>query len=122
MMAETAIPEIKRAEHQPGLEVVHLIFPDPQGKIKTNRVQVLGAAFSGGGNMIACKPDQAILPKCCSSETSAVNCPLCHETEAFVKLEAEQNGIGMNEADKEALAHLIAKHAMESQLPQDATV
>ncbi len=101
-------------EYVPGGKIacIHLIYPDANGKIPTSVERVLGVDTPGGMHAIACSPGDAVTPKHFSQEATAVNCPLCRETETFKRIELEQVG-GMSNADQKAHHYAMKKKLAE---------
>lgn len=101
-------------EYIPGVtECVHLIFPNPNGVVMIGAPVLGGAAWAGGGpHTIACQPNDSVRPKCFTSETAAVNCPLCLESADFQRIKTEQL-VGLSDADRRAMEHVLKQRALK---------
>ena len=109
-------------EYVPGGRVVciHLFYPDVNGKIPTSIERVLGVETPGGMHAIACSPEDIATPKYFSQEATAVNCPLCRQTETYKRIELDQLG-GMSGADQKA-HHYAMKKKLAEKAARDAAM
>lgn len=94
-------------------ECIHLIHEHAKGNIKRQAFRDGIVNAPGGTFDIACSPGSQ-LPKNATSETVAVTCPLCKQTDVFKSLEAEQTSglggaAGISEADRKILEHMATQ-------------